>query len=120
MSPLIEAIAKLLGNVAWPLVALYALIMLGPSLAKFLSTLSELRLKAGGFEALATRRLDLDATSQKLHDFWKPGGKIDRSNAMQIAAAMRELGIVGSVAWLINAAAPENRARVAARLSLMR
>src|SRR6266496_1848246 len=115
---LIEAIAKLIAGVAWPLVALYALIILGPSFAKFLSTLNELRLKGGGFEASATRRLDLDATSQKLHDFWKPGGKIDRSNALRIAAAMRELGIVGSVAWLINAAAPEDRARVATHLSL--
>lgn len=116
---LIEAIAKLIGSVAWPCVVLYALIALREPLAKFLSDLSELRLKGGGFEASATRRLDLDATSQKLHDFWKPGGKIDRSNATRIAAAMRELGIVGSVAWLINAAPPEDRARVAAHLSLL-
>lgn len=116
---LIEAIAKLIGSIAWPLVALYALRVLGPGLAKFLSDLGELRLKGGGFEAAAMRRLDLDPTSQKLHDFWKPGGKIDRSNAMQIAAAMRELGITGSVAWLINTAPPEDRARVVAHLSLM-
>lgn len=115
---LIEAIAKLLGAIAWPLVAVATLIVLGPSLGKFLFNLSEVRLKGRGFEASAIRRLDLDETSQKLHDFWKPGGRTDRANVARIAAAMRELGLVGSVAWLINAGAPEDRARVAAFLSI--
>jgi hypothetical protein len=84
-----RGIAKLIGSLAWPLVGICALIVLGRSPAKFLSTLSELRLRGGGFEAAATRRLDLDATSQKLHDFRKPGGKIDRANAARIADAMR-------------------------------
>ena len=72
---LIEAVAKLVASIAWPLVALYALIVLRAPLTKFFSDLSELRLKGGGFEASATRRLDLDATSQRLHDFWKAGGQ---------------------------------------------
>jgi hypothetical protein len=115
---LLEAIAKLVAAVAWPLVAVAALISLGPSVAKFLFNLSEVRLRGRGFEASAIRRLDLDATSQKLYEFWKPGGRTDRGNAARIAAAMRELGMVGSVAWLMNAGTSEDRARVAAHLSI--
>jgi len=115
---LIEAIAKLIGAIAWPIVVGFALVLLKPSITRFLSTLSEFRLKGSGFEASAVRRLDFDATSQRLYDFWKPGGKIDRSNAAQIAGCMKELGIAGSVAWLVNAGNPEDRARVAARLSI--
>lgn len=96
---LIEAIAKLLASIAWPLVAVFALTVLGPPAGRFLASLSEFRLKGGGgFEAAAMRRLDIDATSQRLQDFWKPGGKIDRRNAALIATAMQELGIAGSVA----------------------
>jgi hypothetical protein len=115
---LIEAVAKLVGALAWPAVVVFALSLLGPSIGRFLATLSEVRLKGRGFEASAVRRLDFDATSQKLYDFWKPGGKIDRANAARITTCMTQLGIVGSVAWLINAGTPEQRARVAACLSI--
>jgi hypothetical protein len=86
---LIQATASLVGALAWPAVLVFALILLGPSVREFLSTLSEVRLKGGGFEATAARRLNVDAASQKLHDFWKPGGRIDRSNAARITAFMR-------------------------------
>src|SRR5882672_9758241 len=102
---LIEGIAKLIGAVAWPIVVAWGLYLFR------LSTLSEVRFRGRGFEASAVRRLDVDATSQKLRDFWKPGGKVDRSNAARIAACMTQLGIGGSVAWLINAGTSEDRAR---------
>jgi hypothetical protein len=115
---LIEAVAKLIGVLAWPMVAGIGLVLFGPSLGRFLSTLSEFRVTGGGFEASAVRRLDFDATSQKLHDFWKPGGKVNRSNAARIAACMNQLGIGGTIAWLINSGTTEDRARVISCLSL--
>jgi hypothetical protein len=116
---LIEAIGHLMGGVAWPLVAVFIVVLFRSSIGRFLSNLSELRLKGRGFEASAVRRLDFDAISQKLYDFWKPGGNIDRANATRIAACMQQLNIVGSIAWLINAAPPESRTRVAACLKLV-
>src|SRR5712691_661545 len=114
---LIEAVAKLVGALAWPAVVVFALSLLGPAIGRFLATLSEVRLKGRGFEASAIRRLDFDATSQKLYDFWKPGGKIDRANARRISACMKEWGMSGSVSWLMNAGTAEDRARVAAVLA---
>jgi hypothetical protein len=64
------------------------------------------------------RRLNVDGTSQRLYNFWKPDGKIDKTNAADIAACMKRLEIVGSVAWLIDAGTPEDRARVVSCLSL--
>lgn len=110
---LLEAIAKLIGAIAWP-----AVVALGLFLFR-LSSLSEVRIKGKGFEASAVRRWDSDPTSQKLREFWKPNGRVDRSNAARIAACMSELNISGSVASFINAGRPEDRARVAARLSLV-
>ena len=118
ISKLIEAAAKLLGAVAWPAVVVFVLCVFAPSIRRFLSSLSEVRLKGRGFEASAVRRLDFDTTSQKLYDFWKPGGRIDRSNARRISACMKELGMSGSVSWLMNAGTPEDRARVAAVLAI--
>jgi hypothetical protein len=109
---LIEAIAKLVGAIAWPVVVALGLFLFR------LSTLSEVRIKGKGFEGSLVRRWDVDATSQKLRDFWRPNGKVDKSHAAQIAACMNELGISGSVASFINAGRPEDRARVASRLSI--
>lgn len=117
---LIEAIAKLVGALAWPTVVVFALFLIGPSFAEFLSTLNEVKLKGKGFEASASRRLNFDSMSQKLLDFWKPGGKIDRANAVRITACMKQLGIAGSITQLVNARTPEERARVAACLSIER
>lgn len=118
LTRLIEAIAKLISALAWPVVLIIALLLLRTSVRDFLATLSEVRLKGAGFEASAQRRLNLDATSQKLHDFWKPEGKVDRANVARITACMRQLGIGGSVAWLINAGTADDRSRVVSCLSL--
>lgn len=96
----------------------FALTIVRPALHDFLSTLGEVRLKGAGFEASAHRRLKFDATGQKLHDFWKPGGKVDRSNATSISACMKELGIRGSVASLIYTGTEQDQTRVTSGLSL--
>lgn len=114
----VEAIADLLGALAWPGALIIALILLRPSVRDFLRTLSEVRLKGAGFEASVHRRLNADATSQKLHDFWKPGGKVNQDNAARITDCMRQVGIGGTIGLLINAGTAEDRARVAACLSL--
>jgi hypothetical protein len=115
---LIDSIAKLIGALAWPVVLIVALIILRPSLRDFLLALGEVRLKGAGFEATARRRLNFDATSQKPHDFWKPAGKIDHANAASISACVKQPGIAGSVAWLINAGTEQDRVRVTSSLSL--
>ena len=115
----IEATARLIGALAWPAVALFALRLAAPAAREFLSSLGEFRLKGAGFEATATRRhITLDAGAQKLHEFWQPGGVINQSNAATIAACMRQLGIGGSVSELINAGTVADRARVVAGLGL--
>jgi hypothetical protein len=118
LATLVDAVAKLIGALAWPAAFVFALTILRPALHDFLSTLGEVRLKGAGFEASARRRLKFDATGQQLHDFWKPGGKIDRSNAASISACMKELGIGGSVASLIYTGTDQDRARVASGPSL--
>jgi hypothetical protein len=115
---LIDAVARLIGALSWPVVFLVALTVLRAALRDFLSTLAEVRLRGAGFEAFARRRLNFDATSQKLYDIWRPGGTIDRTNAAHISACMKQLSISGSIAWLINAATEQDRARVASALSL--
>jgi hypothetical protein len=110
-------VAKLLQVLIWPGVVIFALLYFGPAFRGFIAAASEIKLSAGGLEASARRRFNSDETSRKLHDFWKPDGKVSRSNAAEIARAMRELGIPGSVPWLISAGSPEDRTRVAARLS---
>jgi len=115
---LVEALAKLIAALAWPTAVIVALVLLRPSVRDFLATLSELRLKGGGFEASAQRRLNVDVIRQKLHDYWKPGGKVDRANAARITWCMRDLGIGGSIPWLINAGTDDDRARVLSCLSL--
>ena len=115
---LLDAVAHLIGSIAWPLVVAFIVLLFRAPLARFLSNLSELRLKGRGFEASAVRRLDFDANSQKLYDYWKPGGSIDRTNATRIAACMQQLNIVGSIAWLINAAPADARTRVLTCLQL--
>lgn len=115
---LIDAIARLIGALAWPIVFVFALTILRPALHEFLSAVGEVRLKRAGFEASARRKLNFDATGRKLHDFWKPGGKVDRPNASAISACMKQLGIAGSVASLIYAGTEQDRARVASHLSL--
>jgi hypothetical protein len=89
MPTIIEAVAKLVGALAWPSVVVFALIYLGPALRGFLTTVSEFKLRGGGLEASARRRFNFDDTSQRLYAFWKPDGRIDRSNAAEIAASMR-------------------------------
>jgi hypothetical protein len=108
---LIEAIAKLIGALAWPIVVALGLFLFR------LSTLSEVRARYRGGEVQLVRRRDFDDTSQRLRDFWKPDGKVDRANQARIAACMAQLGIGGTVAWLIQAGMPEDRARVIACLS---
>jgi hypothetical protein len=115
---LADATTRLISALAWPTVVVFALAILRPALHDFLSALGEVRLKGVGFEASARRRLNFDAIGQRLHDFWKPGGKIDRSNAYAISSCMKQLGVAGSVASLIYAGTEQDRARVASRLSL--
>lgn len=53
---LIEALTKLLGALAWPVLTLFVLVRFGPALREFFGSLGELTLKGGGFEASAKRQ----------------------------------------------------------------
>src|SRR5262245_24177705 len=53
---LIEAVAKLLGVLAWPAVAVIVLIKFGASITVFLAGLGEFSFKGPGFEASARRK----------------------------------------------------------------
>lgn len=114
----IDALTRLLGVLAWPAVMLFALALFRPAIRDFLVSLSELRLKGAGFEASAVRRLNFDATSQRLYDYWKPGGQVNRANAARITACMKQSNVAGSVGVLINADSADDRAKVASCLAL--
>lgn len=114
----IDAVTRLLGVLAWPAVMLFALVVFRPAIRDFLASLSEVRLKGAGFEASALRRLNFDATSQKLYDYWKPDGRVNRTNAARITACMKQWNVAGSVGSLINAGSADDRAKVASCLSL--
>ena len=58
---LITATASLLGAIAWPAVLLFVLIKYRTSLSGFIENLGELRVKAGGVEASAQRRRQIEA-----------------------------------------------------------
>jgi len=53
---LIEALTKLLGVLVWPALFAFVLVRFGPALKEFFSSLGELSLKGGGFEATAKRQ----------------------------------------------------------------
>ena len=53
---LIEALSKLLGVLVWPALLAFVLVRFGSPLREFFSSLGELSLKAGGFEATAKRK----------------------------------------------------------------
>jgi hypothetical protein len=48
MAKFADAMARLIGALAWPSVAIFALRLLGPSIHRFLFTLTEIRLKGAG------------------------------------------------------------------------
>jgi hypothetical protein len=85
---------------------------------RFLFTLTEIRLKGAGSKRPARRRLNFDPSSQILFDFWKPDGKINRSNVAWIKACMKQLGIYGSPGGLEDGGTAEDHARVLSCLSL--
>ena len=58
---LIEAMTKLFGALAWPVLVLFVLIRFGPALRKFAEGLSELTFKGAGFEASAKRQQAVDS-----------------------------------------------------------
>lgn len=53
---LTEAVTKLLGTLVWPALFAVALVMFGPALKNFFSSLGEFSLKGGGIEATAKRK----------------------------------------------------------------
>lgn len=53
---LLDAVARLLGTVVWPIVVAYILVRFGPMVGDFITSLSEFTLKGAGFEASAKRR----------------------------------------------------------------
>ena len=114
----VDAVTRLLGVLAWPAVMLFALAASRPAIRDFLVSLSEVRVKGAGFEASAMRRLNFDATSQKLYEYWKPDGRVNRANAAKITACMKQSNVAGSVASLINAGTADDRAKIASCLSL--
>src|SRR4051812_41393560 len=61
-SKLLEALSKLISAIIWPGLVLFILISFGSDLKSFFSDLSEVTLKAAGFEASAKRK-QADATA---------------------------------------------------------
>ena len=53
---LIEVLVSLISTISWPLVTVFVVVFLGKPIKKILSSVSELSLKAGGFEAKAKRQ----------------------------------------------------------------
>lgn len=53
---LVDALARLVGVLAWPALLLFVLIRFGPALKEFFSGLGEFSFKGGGFEATAKRK----------------------------------------------------------------
>ena len=53
---LIDSVAKLLGAIIWPAIALFVLWRFGPALREFIANMSEFSLKAPGIEASGRRQ----------------------------------------------------------------
>ena len=90
---LIEAIAKLVGAIAWPVVVGLGIVLLRPY------SLKEFRIRGKGVELSATREAivrqwDADMVSQELREFWKPNGKVDRTNSARIAACKASAAVL--------------------------
>jgi CheY-like chemotaxis protein len=56
IAKLVEAVTKLIGALAWPALAGFALIRFGPALLDFVESLGEFSLKGAGIEASAKRK----------------------------------------------------------------
>lgn len=57
----VSAVTALLGVLVWPVVLLFALVRFGPAIGTFLANLREFAVKGPGFEATATRSLEVAA-----------------------------------------------------------
>jgi CheY-like chemotaxis protein len=91
---LLEAIAKLAGAIAWPVLIAYVLYRFGPSLKDFFSSVGEFSLKGAGFEATAKRRqaeaaAALAAAEASSPKAAKAPGSASR-NARELAALVSE------------------------------
>jgi CheY-like chemotaxis protein len=56
ITELFKVLVSLISAISWPLVTVFTLVFLGKPIKKILSNVSELSLKAGGFEAIAKRQ----------------------------------------------------------------
>lgn len=56
IAKLIDAVTRLVGALAWPVVVSFVLIRFGPALRNFFESLGEFSLKGAGFEASAKRK----------------------------------------------------------------
>jgi hypothetical protein len=56
ITELIKVLVSLISTISWPLVTVFILVFFGKPIKKILSNVSELSLKAGGFEAIAKRQ----------------------------------------------------------------
>jgi CheY-like chemotaxis protein len=56
ITELIKVLVSLISAISWPLVTVFIVVFLGKPIKKILSNVSELSLKAGGFEAIAKRQ----------------------------------------------------------------
>jgi hypothetical protein len=53
---LIDSVTNLIGVIVWPTVAGFVLVLFGPALKEFFSSLGEFSSRGGGFEATAKRK----------------------------------------------------------------
>lgn len=93
---LLEAVTKLVGVLAWPVVALFVLVRFGASLRDFIAGLGEFSLKGGGFEASAKRKQAEAAAALAAAVASRPGSDSEPQNAAQDARTAA--GVVAEVA----------------------
>ena len=58
---ILGAVADVMGVIIWPAVLVFALVRFGPAIGNFLANLRELAVKGPGFEATATRSIEVAA-----------------------------------------------------------
>jgi len=76
----IDAVAKLIGVIAWPAVVVFVLVRFGSSFGEFLASMGEFSLKGAGFEASAKRKQAEAAAALAAAEVAKPIGGADRGS----------------------------------------
>ena len=105
-SNLMDAFAKLVDALAWPIVAVVLFILLRPQLANLVGLIETVKYKGAEVAFRGVERAAGDTAlgaKDLLEQFWRPGNQRNLDNEKELRAWMRSEGIAVSITAFLNA-----------------